>query len=98
MKGDVNERHEPLDTDEHFKPHIMFADKAGLYYKTLRIFNLQKTDRFSSTLLTFGLDKYTQARTNTLGYCGVHRLRIRNAGQVIKPLAVILLRLGFLSY
>jgi hypothetical protein len=92
MKGDVNERHEPLDTDEHFKPHIMFADKAGLYYKTLRICNLQKTYRFSCTLLTFGLDKYT------LAYCGVHRLRIRNAGQVIKPLAVILLRLGFLSY
>jgi hypothetical protein len=55
------------------------AGTWGLYYKTLRIRNLQENVRFQSKLVTLArTNTLLLEQTNTLAYYGVRRLRIRN--------------------
>ena len=64
---------------------ICVVSPRSLYYKTSRIRNLREMDRYQSKLVTFVLDKYTLAWTNTLAYYGVRRLRIHNVFIVQAP-------------
>jgi hypothetical protein len=61
-------------------------DSGGLYYKTIRIRNLQKNGQILSQASAFLLSvTNTIVLTNTLAYCRIRRLQIHNVFIVQAP-------------